>query len=144
MDWFNYSVLAWIWKVKERVYITWIACLLTIITAYILIKLYGIYWAWFAFGLSHIYTWWLSLYLLKKEKYSLSFNWNFIIRNIVIFIVLWIGIYLWKEYFIDIDWNRWYTIGRLVIIWFAFYGLIWLGNIGMIKRLKGEIMNLRK
>ena len=31
---FNYSVLARMWKVKERVYITWIACILTIISTY--------------------------------------------------------------------------------------------------------------
>lgn len=141
---FNYNVLAWMGKVKERVYITWISCLLTIISAYILIKLYGIYWAWLAFWLSCIYTRWWSLLLLKRDKYSLKFNWKFIIRNIVIFIILWIVIFLWKKHFIDVDWNRWYMIGRLVIIGLAFYCIIGSGNIGMIKRLKGEFGNIRK
>ena len=144
LSWFNYSVLAWIGMVKERVYITWISCVLTIITAYILLKLYGVYWAWIAFWLSNVYNRWLSLFLLKKEKYSFKFNWEFIIRNILLFIILWIVIFLWKEYFIDIDGNRWYMIGKLVIIGLVFYGIIGLGNIGMIKRLKGEILNLRK
>lgn len=144
LSWFNYSVLAWIGIVKERVYITWISCVLTIITAYILIKLYGIYWAWIAFWLSNVYNWWLSLILLKKEKYSLSLNRKFIIRNILLFIVLGIGIFLWKKYYIDVDGNRWHMIGKLVIIWFVFYGMIGLGNIGMIKRLKWEMLNLKK
>lgn len=141
---FNYNVLAWMGKVKERVCITWISCVLTIITTYVLIKLYGIYWAWIAFWLSCVYTWWWSLILLKKEKYSLKFDWKFIIKNIVIFIVLWIWIFIWKEYFIDIDWNRRYMIGRLVIIGLAFYSIIWLWNFWMVKRLKWEILNLKK
>ena len=144
LSWYNYSVLAGIWKVKERVYITWISCVLTIITAYILINLYGIYGAWLAYWISFIYVWWWSWLLLKKEGYSLRFDWMFIIRNILIFIVLWIGISLWKDQIIDIDWNRWYMIGRLVIIWLAFYCIIGLGNIWMVKKLKGEILNLKK
>ncbi len=144
LSWFNYSVLAWMGKVKERVCITWISCILVIISTYILIKSFGIYWAWIAFGLSCIYTWWWSLFLLTKERFSLNFNWNFIIRNIVIFIVLWLSIFLEKGYFVDVDWNRWYMIIRLIIIWLAFYGIIWLLNIDMIKRLKWEILNFKK
>lgn len=141
---FNYGVLAWMGKVKERVYITWIACVLTIITAYILIKLYGIYGAWLAFWLSNVYTWGLSLFLLKKEKYSLSFNWKFIIRNILSFVILWMIILFWKKYFIDVDWNRWYMIVKLIIIGIVFYAIIGLENIGIVKKLKKEVLKLKK
>ena len=141
---FNYNVLAGMWKVKERVFVTWIACVLTIITSYTLIKLYWIYWAWLAFWVSNSYTWLLSLFLLRKEEYSLKFNWKFIIRNILVFVVLWIGIFLWKEYFIDVGWNRWYIIIRLVIVWLIFYSIIGLANLSMIKRLKWEMLNLKK
>ena len=141
---FNYYVLAWMWKVKERVYITWIACILTIITAYILINLYGIYWAWIAFGLSNVFTWWLSLYLLRKENYPFKFNWNFIIKNISLFIILWLIVYFWKRHFIDIDWNRWHMIVRLVIIWLSFYGIIAIWNLWIVRKLREEILNLKK
>ena len=141
---FNYSVLAWIGIVKERVYITWIACVLTIIVTWIWIKIWGIYWAGIAFWLSNIFTWGLSLYLLKKEKYSLKFNWNFITRNVLLFIVLWLIIYFWKKYIIDIDWNRWYMIGELIIIWLSFYWIIAIWNIWMFKKLRWEILNFRK
>lgn len=144
LAWFNYNMLSWMWKVKEKVYITWILCILTIISSYILIKLYGIYWAWLAFWLCNLYSWWLSLLLLKMENYSLKIDWRFIIKNIIIFIILWIVISLRKECFINIDWNRRYMIGRVVIIGLCFYGIVGLGNIRMIKRLKKEILNLRK
>lgn len=141
---FNYNVLAWMWKVKERVCITWISCILTIITTYILIKIFNIYWAWIAFWLGAFYTWWLSLYLLKKEKYSLTFNRKFIIKNILLFITLWIIIFLWKEYFIDIDWNRWYMIGKLIIIGLLYYWIVAIWNLWAVKQLKKEILNLKK
>ena len=144
LGWFNYAVLAGMWKVKERVCITWIACILTIITAYILINLYGIYWAWLAFWLGQTYTWWLSLYLLRKGKYSLKFNWSFITRNILLFILLWLITYFWKNHFIDIEWNRWYMIVKLIIIWLGFYGVIAVWNIEMAKKLKEEILSLKK
>ena len=141
---FNYSVLAWVGIVKERVYVTWIACLLTIIASYILIKVSGIYWAWIAFGLSNVFTWWLSLYLLKREKYSLKFDWSFIMKNILLFIILWLIIYFWKKYFIDIDWNRWYMIVKIVIVWIVFYWVVAVWNLGIVKKLRGEIKNLKK
>ena len=140
---FNYSVLAWMWKVRERVYITWIACLLTIIVTVIWIKLWGIYWAWIAFGLSNVFTWWLSLYLLKKQNFTLTVNWKFAIKNILLFIILWLIIYFWKDYFIDVDWNRWIMILKIIIIWLLFYSAIALCNINIIKILKGELKNLR-
>ena len=141
---FNYNILSWMWLIKKRVYITWISCFLTIITSYILIKLYGIYWAWIALGLSNVFTRLLSIYLLNQEKYFLQFNWKFITKNIVTFIIIWIIIFFWKEYFIDVDWNRLYLINKLFVIGLAFYTTIWLINIWMIKKLKWELLNLRK
>lgn len=140
---FNYSVLAWMWKVRERVYITWIACVLTIIVTVIWIKLWGIYWAWIAFGLSNVFTWWLSLYLLKKQNFTLTVNWKFAIKNILLFIILWFIIYFWKDYFIDVDWSRWIMIFRIIIIWLLFYSIIVLFNINIIKILRLELKNLK-
>lgn len=141
---FNYNVLAWVGIVKERVYITGIACVLTVIVTLIWIKSWGIYWAGIAFGLSNVFTWWLSLYLLKKEKYSLRFDWNFINRNILLFIILWLIIYFWKKYIIDIEGNRWYMIAKIVIVWLVFYWIVAVWNLGIVKKLRGEIRNLKK
>ena len=141
---FNYNVLAGMWKVKERVGVTWISCVLTIISAYILIKLYGIYGAWVAFWLSNFYSWWLSLLLLKREKYSLNFDWKFIIKNILLFIALWIIIFSWKKYFIDVEWNRWLMIIWIITIGLMFYWIIAVWNFGIVKKLKKEIKNLKQ
>ena len=144
LSWFNYGVLAWMWRVRERVYITWISCVLTIIFSIILIKSYWIYWAWYAFWLSTFFPWVLSLYLLKKEKFRLNFDYKFVIKNSLLFIVLWLLIYFTKNYLIDIDWNRWYMVVKIVLTWIAFYLIVWLCNINIFLRLKSEINNLRK
>ena len=141
---FNYNVLAWLWKVRERVYITWIACLLTTIVTLIWIKIRRIYWAGIAFWLSNIFIWWLSLYLLKRQKFTLNVNRKFALKNIFLFILLWCIIYYWKEYFIDIDLNRWQIIVRLIVIGLVFYSIIGLTNIGIVKKLKKEIINFKK
>ena len=140
---FNYWVLAWMWKVKERVYITWIACILTIIVTIIWIKILGIYWVGIAFGLSNVFTWWLSLYLLKKEKFIFTPDLKFAIKNLLIFVILWVIIYFSKDYILDNDWNRWHTIINLIIIWIIFYGIIWICNLNIIKSLKKQIINIK-
>ena len=144
LAWFNYGALAWMWKVKERVYITWISCVLTIISTILLIKSNWIYWAAYAFWLSNIFSRALSLYLLKKEKFSLKFDYKFIIKNIILFIILWLLIYFTKNYLIDIDWNRWYMVVKIVLTWLAFYLIVWLCNINIFLRLKSEINTIRK
>ena len=141
---FNYGVLAWMWKVRERVYITWIACILTIIVTLIWINIWGIYWAGIAFWLSNVFTRGLSLYLLKKQNFTLSIDQKFALKNILLFIALWFIIYFRKDYFINIDWNRRYIIIRIIIIGLAFYSIIWLGNIETIKRLKNNFLNFKK
>lgn len=140
---FNYSVLAWMWRVRERVYVTWIACVLTIITTYLLIKSMGIYWAWLAFWLSNVFTWWLSFYLLKREKCSFSMNWKFIIKNIILFLILWWIIYYFKNYYIDIDWNRWHMVLQIILIGIGFYVIVWWCNYKILLGLKEQIMSLK-
>jgi len=140
---FNYSVLAWIGKVKERVYITWIAAILTIITTYIGIKIGNIYWAWIAFWLSNIFTWWLSFYIIKKEHFHIDTNWKFVIKNCLLYAVLWLTIFLFKDKVLDIDSNRRYLIIRIITISLIFYGIVWICNINIVKWLWKEIKSIK-
>lgn len=144
LSWFNYSVLAWLWKVKERVFITWISCFLTIISSIILINTYKIEWAWFAFWLSTFFNWWLSRYLIKKEKYTISYDLKFIIKNISIFLILGILIIILKKHIFNLDWNRLNIVLKIITIWLAFYLITWIGNLWIIKKIKWEIINFKR
>lgn len=125
---FNFQILAWLWKVKERVCVLWITCLITAIIAMIWIKVGGIYWASIAFGLGNLIYWILSFYLLKKEWYKFKLNLTFLFKNIILLLILWIALYFTKNFVIPYGWNRWIIILRLVIIWFIYCFVIGIFN----------------
>ena len=131
---FNNQILTWLWKVKERVYIIWVACIITIIIAIIWIKLGGIYWACIAFWLSNLVNRILSFYLLKKEKYRFRMNQKFIIKNVVLFIILWLIIRLLKSCIIPLGWSRLIILLWLIMIVIIYYSIIWIVNKNDIKK----------
>ena len=133
---FNFQILAWLWKVKERVWVLWVTCLITIIIGVIWVKIYGIYWASIAFGLGNMIYWILSFVLLKKDNYKFKVDWKFIVKNVILFLILWFVVYYAKDFIFHNGWNRWLTILWLVIIWFVYYFIIWIFNRNEIKKLK--------
>ena len=132
---FNYQILAWLWKVKEKVYITCIACFLTIIIAILWVKLGNILWATIAFCLSNVFTRILSFYLLKKDNYKFCFKRKFIIKNIILFLVLWFIIFASKSYIISTTWNRLIILLHLILFGVIYYAIIWIINRSEIKTL---------
>lgn len=126
---FNYNILSGIGKVKERVFITFSSLIITIIVAYLWIKNLWIYWASIAFWISNICTRLFSFLLLKKEWYHFSLNRNFIIRNCIVFIILWIIIIFTKKHIIQLNSNRLISTIYLFLVWIIFYWIIWLINI---------------
>ena len=133
---FNFQILAWLWKIKKRVYILWITCLITAIIAVIWIKIWNIYWASIAFGLGNLVYWILSFYLLKKNSYRFKVDWNFIIKNIILFLILWTIIHYTKNYIIQNEWERRKIIILLFAIWSIYYLIVWIFNMNEIKKLK--------
>lgn len=125
---FNIQILSWIWEIKKRVFITWIACLATIISAIIWIKIANIYWACVAFGIGHIIHRVLSFYHLKKEQFKFKLNLNFIIKNVSLLLILWIVIHSIKNNINRYEWNRWIAILRIVIFCLIFYSIIAIFN----------------
>jgi len=135
---FNSQILTWLWKVKERVFVTWISCLITIIIAIIWIITKGIYWACIAFGISNIIYRILSFYLLKRENYKFKVNWIFIIKNILLSTILWVIIFLLKNNIKDYEKNKWVMILFLITFWIIFYFILTLLNWKWIIKLKSK------
>lgn len=134
---FNYSVLSWIWKVREKVFITTFTCIITIFIAYILIKYWWIYWATIAFGLSLISMWLVSLSIIKK-KIKILINIKLLIKNIIILFLYGNLIYILKSQIISLAWdNRIFLWLLIILISLILWGIIVLIN-------KKDIMNLIK
>ena len=80
----NFNILAWIWRVKERVKIISLAIIFNFILNIILLKYIWVYWAALATWLWWTLIWFLSERYLGK-RYKIDYNfWN-IIKNILIF-----------------------------------------------------------
>ena len=133
---FNYRILAWLWKIKAKVFITWITCIITIIFAILWIKLGNLYWACIAFWFSNIINRLLSFYLIKKENYKTNLKWDFIIKNISLLILLWTIAFYIKHYIIWYIWNKLTLFLSLWAIFIIFYSIILTANMNEIKNIR--------
>jgi O-antigen/teichoic acid export membrane protein len=108
----NFNIMAWIWKVKERVKIIFIALIFNFIMNIILIKLIWVWWAALATWFGWVLIWILSEYYLWKE-YKVNFNFKYIFKNIILLWIIWLLSY----YFVNplFEW-----LGRLNSFMFMF------------------------
>lgn len=138
---FNFSVLAGLWRIKERVKILTTWTIITILFTYFAIKFFGLRWAGMGFGISYLILWCLSFpYLSEISRFSLQ--WKFIIKNLIILSILGGVIYFWKNYIWLYKGNR-----REIIKWLIEISIIYIfcltgSNWGKIKILKKEIKSI--
>lgn len=141
---FNYSVLAGIGKVKERVRIMIISTILTIIFTILAIPLLWIYGAivWFCIG--QFSLWILSYFLLNKEV-KISIDWLFVIKNFIFIALLWGVVWYFKSnIFVFDDLMRYSNLWKLVLLGVSYYVVFWLFNWRKAVMLKNEVNRLRK
>ena len=138
----NFNILAWIWKVKDRVKIMFITVVFNFIMNIILIKTIWVQWAALAtwFGWVLIYT--LSEYFLGK-KYRVNFDYISIYKNLFLMWILW---YLIYKYWLNIfEWinriNSFFLLGLFFTIWFWIFVII---NYNQFKLFIWEIKKIKK
>ncbi len=90
----NFNIMAWLWKVKERVKIISIVILFNFIMNLILIKAIWVNWAALATWIWWVIIWILSEYYLWKKYYT-KFNIKNIVKNIIIFSTMWYILYIY-------------------------------------------------
>ncbi len=158
----NFQLMAWIWKVKERVKIIFIAVIFNTILNIILIKNIWVGWAALA-----TWFWWVLIYFLSEyliwKKYRSNFSYKFLTKNLFFMWFLWIFMYYLIENFIWIHYNNfsiwinwlnlkniffesWRWISFLIILtssilWFIIFLFI---NIKELKIFIQEIKKLKK
>ncbi len=141
---FNFSVLAGMGKIKERVKIMAISTLFVIVTALLFIHMFWIYWAIIGFCLGQLLLFILS-YIILDKQIKITIDWYFVIKNIVFASLLGILIWYFKStIFIFDDLLRYNNLWKLMFILIGFYILIGIFNWEKIITLKGEVMKLRK
>jgi O-antigen/teichoic acid export membrane protein len=140
---FNFNVLAWMWKIKERVKFLWVAlCVL-------LISLISMIYLWVYWWVLALWFWYVTLRFLSfRELYNenkFTVNWKLLINNVIICTIMWIVVWKFKDWiFIFDDLERYRNLWKLVLIalWMAW--IFWLANIKQFLSLKNEILKLKK
>ena len=140
---FNFSLLWWIWAVKERVHILIVTLVLTITTSILSILYLWLPWSVLWFGIGYFFAWWLSLIYIKKKIYF-QMNWKFISSNIILIAFLSFCIWHYKHWISIIENDRWDNLLYLIAIWICFFLLIFLWNVNKYRILKQEIRIFRK
>ena len=143
LTWLNFNVLAWMWKIKERVKFMWIALAVSLLTL-ISMKRIWIYWWVLA-----LWTWYITLRFLsfrelyKENKFTV--NWKILINNVIVCTIMWAVVWKFKDWvFVFDDLERYRNLWKLVLIalWMAW--VFWLANIKQFLALKDEILKLKK
>jgi len=138
----NFNIMAWVWKVKERIKIIFIALIFNFIMNLLLIKLIWTNWAALA-----TWLWWGLIWILSEislwKKYFVSPDISFLLKNIFFISILWFWFY-------NIFYDFFYWIGRkesflllfwLFILWFWFFSAI---NYNKFKIFIWEIKKLQR
>jgi len=139
---FNFSVLAWMWKIKERVrfILIWLAVSL--------VSLISMKWLWIYWWILALWTWYISLWILSfRELYiknSFSVNWKLILNNLLICVLMWIIVRKIKNWvFVFDDYERYRNFWKLILIAITMWWIFCLVNIKQLLALKNEIMKLK-
>lgn len=140
---FNFSLLWWIWAVKQRVHILIGTLVLTIIISILSILYLWLPWSVLWFGIGYFFAWWLSLIYIKKKIYF-QMNWKFISSNIILIAFLSFCIWHYKHWIFIKENDRWDNLLYLIAIWICFFLSIFLWNINKYQILKQEIRIFRK
>lgn len=137
----NFNILAANGKVKERLNIILIAIVFNTILNYILLKTIWVVWAALA-------TWlgWLLIYVLsefKLREYHTAFDYKYLAKNILVFSVVWIFMYLFLNPIFDSMNNRVYEFFLLVFISIIYFSIYFLVNILDFKYFYKEIKAIK-
>jgi len=138
----NFSILASIWKIKERLKIIVFALIFNAIANIILINSIWVEWAALA-----TWMWWFLIWLLSEiklwKKFISKFNYSFFSKNILILWFLW---FLSHKFLIPLfEWiSRWKSFWLFVFISIIWFIIFWLINYKDFKNFIWEIKKLKK
>lgn len=138
----NFNILAWIWRVKQKMKIICAAIILNTILNIILIHILWVSWAALATWIGWIFIWGISEIPLWKE-YVTRWNYSFFVKNIISMWVLGFWFYylilpffewLWR-------WSSFFLLGIVGLIWLMIF---WIINYKEWKHFIWEVRTLKK
>jgi O-antigen/teichoic acid export membrane protein len=140
---FNFSVLAGLGKIKERVKILFIAVLFVTILSIIGMYSLWIYGSVLALGFGYTLLFILSFKTIYKDI-KFWVEWNFVIKNLILGLFLWLILYLFKsKIFVVDDLFRLSNLWKLILVGLWFFIVFGIANLKKVFILKDEVKKLK-
>jgi O-antigen/teichoic acid export membrane protein len=137
----NFNILAANGKIRERLHIILIALVVNTIWNIILIQLIWVSWSAIATWSCWILIWFLSE--LKLKEYYVWFDYKYLFKNIVIFTLIGIGMYIFiLPIFANIH-NRIYEFFLLLSVSIIYFMIYFIINLADFKYFYAEIKRIR-
>jgi len=139
----NFNILAWIWKVKERLKIIVTAIFFNFILNLIFINYLWVYWAALATACWWIFIW-ISSEIKLWKKYKTTFDYIFLLKNIIF---MWLfGFILYNFFDLNFFENIWRFYSFLIfsLIWIVWFLTFWLINLEVFKNFILEVKRIKK
>lgn len=141
---FNFAVLAWMGKIRERIKILVYSTLSVLIVSIIWLYTIWIYWSVLALWISYLLLFYLSIRLIYRNI-KFSVDKRFIVKNMIIGIILGITLLLIKNQIFTINnESRYKNLIYLCILWIGFLWTFIFINRKKYIVLKKEIYTLKK
>lgn len=122
----NFNILAANGKVRERLHIILIALLVNTLWNIILIQLIWVSWAAISTGISWILIWVLSEF--KLTEYYVWFDYKYLLKNIIVFSSIWLGMYIFIVPIFQNIHNRIYQFGSLLLLSILYFWIYFIVN----------------
>lgn len=138
----NFSIMASIWKVKERIYIVVAAIFFSLIFNYILINS-----IWVSGAALSSWLWWIIIWIFSEialwKQFKIKFDFKYLFKNILSIWTIWILSYY---YLLPLfDWlNRFELLIYFCLYSAIYFGLFALINLKEFKYFIWEIKSIRK
>lgn len=122
----NFNILAANGKVRERLHIILIALFTNTVWNIILIQLVWVAGAAISTGISWILIWFLSE--LKLKEYYVWFDYKYLLKNIGIFSIIWLWMYIFIVPMFQTIHNRIYEFGSFVLLSIFYFWIYFIVN----------------
>ncbi len=139
----NFSIVVWMWKIKEKTKIIWIAALVNFVLNIFLINIIWMVWAIFSSIIWWIIMWYFS-YRIVNINQKINFDYIFFIKNaFFIFLFMLIIHYFINDLFYLENVKRYSNLVNLILVWVCYWIYLWIINFKDIFILKREILKLK-
>ncbi len=140
----NFSILMGLWKSKNRTLILLWVLFLNIVLNLIMIPLFWALWAWLTTVISWGIIAFSSFYMVHKNC-KISFDYQFILKNLLTFVVLASLVYWYKEKIFILDDNfRLQNLLYLFVWGCGYFLIIWMMNYKEIMRVRRGFSEIRE